>query len=90
MKNLREEIEKVFKDVKIFPEGLGYGKDSNVSHWRIVKFGELEHLVRSWAEHILIELRHIRANAPLTVGDKGKTRGRLDELIKKIEEANET
>ena len=51
----------------------------------LVLHTDIRELFRSWAEHILIELRHIRANAPLTVGDKGKTRGRLDELIKKIE-----
>ncbi len=38
-------------------------------------------------EDILIELRHIRANSPLTMGDKGRTRERLGDLIEVIEEA---
>ena len=82
MKNLREEIEKVFKDVKIFPEGLGYGKDSNVSHWRIVKFGELEHLVRTWANEI-VDLCSVDV-----VGEDRNTRQSVcEDMKKKIEEA---
>ena len=38
-------------------------------------------------EEILIELQKIRANALLTVGDKGRTRDRLRDLIEKIEGA---
>ena len=78
MKNLREEIEKVFKDVKIFPEGLGYGKDSNVSHWRIVKFGELEHLVRSWALECIPKCQ-------FTGLGSGYNKGRFDGFVEAIE-----
>lgn len=48
---------------------------------------EFVKLFRSWAEEILVELRHIRANAPLN--EKTRTRERLRMLIEKIEEALE-
>ena len=72
---------------KLEREFLSAMPDYMKAHWGVNEEKIIFDFIRSWAEHILIELRHIRANAPLTVGDKGKTRGRLDELIKKIEEA---
>jgi len=42
-------------------------------------------LFHSWVDGILVELRCIRAGAPLTC-DKGRTRERLKKLIEKIEE----
>ncbi len=77
MKNLREEIEKISKTYPIIKVMLfvdGFEDD-------------LLNLFRSWVEDILIELRHIRANAPLTVGDGGRTRDRLRDLIEVIEGA---
>ena len=85
---LREEIEKVFEDMKIFPVGLGYGKDSNVSHWRVIKFGALERLFRSWALGVLRELLgNSEARSSELECSQGGYEWGIEDAIKKIEEA---
>ena len=78
MENLREEI----KDI-VTPDGLPDGEVCQ--EWIRDITTELLELFRSWTDDILVELRHIRANAPLN--EKTRTRERLRKLIEKIEGA---
>ena len=79
MKNLREELKKLRN------EGLEQEGVMMVIRLEKEKEDFLLNLFRSWADEILVELYHIRANAPLTA-DNGKTRERLKRLIEKIED----
>jgi len=76
MKDLREEINDILLDGILSPRTRMV--DS-------VMADKLLKLFHSWVDGILVELRCIRAGAPLTC-DKGRTRGRLKKLIEEIEE----
>lgn len=85
MKNLCEEIYRLMDNFLVEadkPRPL-----DRLNQDRHLFVDNMENLFRSRIEDILIELRHIRANAPLTVGDGGRTRDRLRDLIEVIEGA---